>query len=98
MLFFISSSKESLPTSGTLLSFNDPAPTRSLMGAVVSNAYQLTNSDHTPGIFFIFQDLSVRIEGTFCLKFMFMNLSAGYEKKSVHLKIKKTYLKKTEIR
>ncbi|KAG2200189.1 hypothetical protein INT47_009827, partial [Mucor saturninus] len=70
-------SNETLPTSGTLLSFHDPAPTRSLMGAVVSNAYQLTDNENTPGIFFIFQDLSVRIEGTFCLKFMFMNLSAG---------------------
>ncbi|KAF1802058.1 hypothetical protein FB192DRAFT_1376039 [Mucor lusitanicus] len=66
------------PTSaGTLLSFQDPAPTRSLMGAVVSNAYQLIDHNNEPGIFFIFQDLSVRIEGTFCLNFMFINLSAG---------------------
>jgi hypothetical protein len=67
----------SKPTTGTLLSFQDPAPTRSLMGAVVSNAYQLTDHNNEPGIFFIFQDLSVRIEGTFCLNFMFINLSAG---------------------
>ncbi|GAN09336.1 VosA [Mucor ambiguus] len=68
---------DSKPTAGTLLSFQDPAPTRSLMGAVVSNAYQLTDHNNEPGIFFIFQDLSVRIEGTFCLNFMFINLSAG---------------------
>ncbi|KAI8090791.1 velvet factor [Thamnidium elegans] len=70
-------SSESVPTTGTLLTFHDPAPTRSLMGAVVSNAYQLTNGENKPGIFFVFQDLSVRIEGRFRLKFMFMNLSAG---------------------
>ncbi|CAO3655476.1 unnamed protein product [Mucor fragilis] len=66
---------DSKPTTGTLLSFQDPAPTRSLMGAVVSNAYQLTDHNNEPGIFFVFQDLSVRIEGTFCLNFMFINLS-----------------------
>ncbi|KAI8056535.1 velvet factor-domain-containing protein [Gilbertella persicaria] len=66
-----------IPTTGTLLSFQDPAPTRSLMGAVVSNAYQLTDHHNQPGIFFIFQDLSVRVEGRFSLKFMFINLSAG---------------------
>lgn len=66
-----------ISTTGTLLNFHDPAPTRSLMGAVVANAYQLTDQNHKPGIFFIFQDLSVRIEGRFCLNFMFMNLSAG---------------------
>ncbi|KAI9270060.1 velvet factor-domain-containing protein [Helicostylum pulchrum] len=70
-------SSESVPTTGTLLTFHDPAPTRSLMGAVVSNAYQLMNGENKPGIYFVFQDLSVRIEGRFCLKFMFMNLSAG---------------------
>ncbi|KAI8642958.1 velvet factor-domain-containing protein [Parasitella parasitica] len=73
----VSPATDSKPTTGTLLSFQDPAPTRSLMGAVVSNAYQLTDHKNEPGIFFIFQDLSVRIEGTFCLKFMFIDLSAG---------------------
>lgn len=47
------------------------------MGAVVSNAYQLTDQNNQQGIFFVFQDLSVRIEGTFSLKFMFIDLSAG---------------------
>ncbi|KAL7309723.1 hypothetical protein PS15m_010570 [Mucor circinelloides] len=72
-----SPANDSKPTTGTLLSFQDPAPTRSLMGAVVSNAYQLVDHNNEPGIFFIFQDLSVRIEGNFCLNFMFINLSAG---------------------
>ncbi|KAI9258474.1 rab-GTPase-TBC domain-containing protein [Sporodiniella umbellata] len=62
---------------GTLLSFEEPQPTRSLMGALVSSAYQLNDKNDQPGIFYIFQDLSVRIGGTFCLKFMFMNLAAG---------------------
>ncbi|KAG1464033.1 hypothetical protein G6F46_000668 [Rhizopus delemar] len=65
------------PSGGTLLSFEDPQPTRSLMGAVISNTYQLNDEHDRPGIFFVFQDLSVRIEGRFCLKFMFMNLAAG---------------------
>lgn len=60
------------------MSFQDPQPIRSLMGAVISNAYQLTDEHNRPGIFFVFQDLSVRIEGRFCLKFMFINLSEGY--------------------
>lgn len=47
------------------------------MGAAVSNAYQLTDQHNKPGIFFIFQDLSVRVEGRFSLKFMFINLSVG---------------------
>lgn len=63
---------------GTLVSFVDPQPIRSLMGAVVSNAYQLNDERDQPGIFFVFQDLSVRIEGKFRLKFVFMNLAAGY--------------------
>ncbi|CEG74605.1 hypothetical protein RMATCC62417_09786 [Rhizopus microsporus] len=62
---------------GTLVSFVDPQPIRSLMGAVVSNAYQLNDERDQPGIFFVFQDLSVRIEGKFRLKFVFMNLAAG---------------------
>lgn len=64
-------------TAGTLVSFQDPQPIRSLMGAVVSNAYQLTDHEGQPGIFFVFQDLSVRVEGRFTLKFMFINLSEG---------------------
>ncbi|KAG1436725.1 hypothetical protein G6F56_013434 [Rhizopus delemar] len=62
---------------GIVLSFEDPQPTRSLMGALVSNAYQLNDENEQPGVFFIFQDLSVRVSGTFCLKFIFMNLAAG---------------------
>ncbi|KAI8367430.1 velvet factor-domain-containing protein [Choanephora cucurbitarum] len=72
-----STSERFIPTTGALLTFQEPTPTRSLMGAVVSNAYQLADQNNKPGIFFIFQDLSVRIEGRFCLKFMFINLSAG---------------------
>ncbi|KAI7904123.1 velvet factor-domain-containing protein [Cokeromyces recurvatus] len=64
-------------TTGMLVSFQDPIPTRSLLGAITSNAYPLFDLNKEPGIFFIFQDLSVRIEGRFCLKFMFINLSAG---------------------
>lgn len=67
-----------IPSTGTIVSFQDPIPTRALMGAVVSNAYQLTDQNNQHGIFFVFQDLSVRVEGRFSLKFMFIDLSAGY--------------------
>lgn len=61
-----------------IMSFNEPLPIRNLMGGLVSNAYPLTDPDGEPGIFFIFQDLSVRTEGRFRLKFRLMDLSAGY--------------------
>jgi hypothetical protein len=54
-----------------------PEFVRSLMGSTVSNAYHLYNEDNVPGAYFIFHDLSVRTEGVFRLKFIFMNLAEG---------------------
>ncbi|KAG1199059.1 hypothetical protein G6F70_005271 [Rhizopus microsporus] len=54
-----------------------PEYVRNLIGSVVSNAYHLYDENSIPGIFFIFQDLSVRIEGTYTLKFVFINLAEG---------------------
>jgi hypothetical protein len=64
-------------TSGRLMTFEDPSPTKTLMGSSVSSGYQLCDANNQMGIFFVFQDLSVRIEGRFRLRFMFTNLSAG---------------------
>ncbi|RUP43333.1 velvet factor [Jimgerdemannia flammicorona] len=65
------------PTS-SVISLNEPSSTRNLMGSVISNAYQLTNDKGDLGIYFVFQDLSVRTEGRFCLRFMFTPLIVGY--------------------
>ncbi|KAI8997809.1 velvet factor-domain-containing protein [Pilobolus umbonatus] len=73
----IGSRNELKPTSGTLITLQDPTPTRTLMGAIVSNSYPLVGPDNELGVFFIFQDLSVRVEGRFRLKFSLINLSEG---------------------
>ncbi|KAI7903676.1 velvet factor-domain-containing protein [Cokeromyces recurvatus] len=54
-----------------------PNKYRNLIGSTVSNAYHLVNESNEPGIYFVFHDLSVRTEGTFSLKFIFINLAAG---------------------
>lgn len=54
-----------------------PEYVRNLIGSTVSNAYHLHNQSDQPGTYFIFHDLSVRTEGIFTLKFVFVNLAAG---------------------
>jgi hypothetical protein len=51
---------------------------RNLVGSVVSNAYELKNLADEVGTFFIFNDLSVRTEGVFTLRFLFSDLGSGY--------------------
>lgn len=53
-----------------------PEYVRNLIGSSVSNAYHLYNEEDKPGTYFIFHDISVRTEGTFTLKFVFVNLAA----------------------
>ncbi|KAJ6539675.1 velvet factor [Mycena capillaripes] len=59
-----------------------PAPaarnayTRTLVGPLSSNGYRLLDEHRKPGIFFLFQDLSVRTEGTFRLRLRLMNVGA----------------------
>jgi hypothetical protein len=43
--------------------------TRSTAGSIVSSLYHLKDTDGIQGAFFIFPDLSVRMEGTYRLKF-----------------------------
>jgi hypothetical protein len=69
----------SIPTqstgpSSTVMSLNAPSCTRNLMGHCTSSAYVLNNHLGQQGIYFIFQDLSVRTEGTFTLKFSFCDV------------------------
>jgi len=61
-------------SSSSVISLSDPSCTRNLMGSLISNAYNLTNPRGEHGVYFIFQDLSVRTEGRFSLKFSFANL------------------------
>ncbi|KAJ6515562.1 velvet factor [Mycena sanguinolenta] len=50
--------------------------TRTLVGPLSSNGYRLLDEHRKPGIFFLFQDLSVRTEGTFRLRLRLMNVGA----------------------
>ena len=42
-----------------------PQYNRNLIGSLSASAFQLTDTQGRPGIWFIMQDLSVRQEGTF---------------------------------
>ncbi|KAF8759495.1 Developmental and secondary metabolism regulator veA [Rhizoctonia solani] len=50
--------------------------TRTLVGPLSANASRLVDAENQPGIFFLFQDLSVRTEGTFRLRMRLMNVGA----------------------
>ncbi|TFK99126.1 velvet factor [Pterulicium gracile] len=50
--------------------------TRTLVGPLSANASRLLDEHRKPGIFFLFQDLSVRTEGTFRLRMRLMNIGA----------------------
>ncbi|KAF0550668.1 velvet factor [Gigaspora margarita] len=67
----------------SIKSLNPPC-TKTLAGFCTSSAYLLRDHTDQRGIYFIFQDLSVRIEGTYTLKFSFTDLreliSPTYEK------------------
>jgi hypothetical protein len=48
--------------------------TRTLVGPLSANAQRLQDEHRKPGIFFLFQDLSIRTEGTFRLRMRLMNV------------------------
>lgn len=60
-----------------IFSIKEPKYVRNLTGTLTANANHLLDDKKLPGIFFIFHDLSVRTDGWFTLKFMFMDLDAG---------------------
>jgi hypothetical protein len=49
--------------------------TRNLIGSLSASAFRLTDPDDKIGIWFILQDLSVRTEGRFRLRFAFVNVA-----------------------
>ncbi|KAG9295537.1 hypothetical protein G9A89_016635 [Geosiphon pyriformis] len=61
----------------SIISLNSPTHTRTLVGSINSNAYVLTNHEGQRGIYFIFQDLSVRTEGQYTLHFSFTALPSN---------------------
>ncbi|CAG8806251.1 33262_t:CDS:1, partial [Gigaspora margarita] len=61
------------PTSSTM-SLNPPFGVKTLAGSCASSAYLLRDHTDQRGVYFIFQDLSVRIKGTYTLKFSFTDL------------------------
>jgi hypothetical protein len=48
--------------------------TRNLIGSLAASAFRLTDPDDRIGIWFVLQDLSVRTEGQFRLRFSFVNV------------------------
>lgn len=51
--------------------------TRTLVGPLCANASKLADEHRKAGIFFLFQDLSIRTEGAFCLRIRLMNVGAS---------------------
>jgi hypothetical protein len=54
---------------------NQSTYSRNLIGSTVVNAARLRDTQDELGIWFVFQDLSIRSEGTFHLKFSFIDLT-----------------------
>jgi hypothetical protein len=59
--------------------YSSPAPsggtfTRNLIGSLTASAFRLIDDHDELGIWFVLQDLSIRTEGVFRLKFSFLNL------------------------
>lgn len=52
-------------------------PHKNLIGSLVSTGFKLYDTNERPGIWFIFQDLSIRTEGEFKLRFSFVQTNHG---------------------
>ncbi|KAF9515267.1 hypothetical protein BS47DRAFT_804058 [Hydnum rufescens UP504] len=70
------SSLEGIHTSFNSLS-NRPVEVHNLLGPIHASAARLLDDQDRPGIFFVFQDLSIRTEGQFRLKINLMTIAAG---------------------
>lgn len=51
--------------------------TRNLIGSLAASAFRLCDTEDRVGIWFVLQDMSVRTEGSFRLKFSFVNVGRG---------------------
>ncbi|KAF8272115.1 velvet factor [Lactarius quietus] len=72
--------EQASPTSSSSTLTNIPLPghayTRTLVGPLSANACRLLDEHRKPGVFFLFQDLSIRTEGRFRLRLRLMNVGA----------------------
>ncbi|PAV21332.1 developmental regulator [Pyrrhoderma noxium] len=71
-----SGSKAPSSPSSTSVTLPRHSYTRTLVGPLSANAARLNDEHRKPGIFFLFQDLSIRTEGTFKLRLRLMNVGA----------------------
>jgi hypothetical protein len=60
------------------------AYTRNLIGSLAATGFKLHDLSDTLGIWFVFQDLSVRTEGEFRLKLSFVNLEDTIRNSQIH--------------
>jgi hypothetical protein len=70
---YLPPSKEPNPGPPTPAS-NSSSCSRNLIGSLSATSFKLTDTDGKTGLWFIFQDLSIRTEGMFRLKFTFFDL------------------------
>lgn len=72
--------EQASPSSSSSTVANIPLPghvyTRTLVGPLSANACRLLDEHRKPGVFFLFQDLSIRTEGRFRLRLRLMNVGA----------------------
>ncbi|KAH9179567.1 velvet factor-domain-containing protein [Lactarius sanguifluus] len=72
--------EQASPSSSSSTIANIPLPghvyTRTLVGPLSANACRLLDEHRKPGVFFLFQDLSIRTEGRFRLRLRLMNVGA----------------------
>ncbi|PVV02595.1 hypothetical protein BB560_002948 [Smittium megazygosporum] len=59
-----------------VLSLGEPKKINNLIGTTVSSSFFLLDHNNESGVFFIFNDLSIRTEGRFRLRFTFVNIES----------------------
>ncbi|TIC32188.1 hypothetical protein E3Q11_00488 [Wallemia mellicola] len=60
----------------TQASLTSDKPIRNLLGSLTAEGTRLRDTENNQGIFFCFQDLSVRVEGVFTLRFSLVDIEA----------------------
>ncbi|EIM24234.1 hypothetical protein WALSEDRAFT_62056 [Wallemia mellicola CBS 633.66] len=60
----------------TQASLTSDKPIRNLLGSLTAEGTRLRDMENNQGIFFCFQDLSVRVEGVFTLRFSLVDIEA----------------------
>jgi len=70
--------------------------TRNLIGSLAASAFRLADPDDRIGIWFVLQDLSVRTEGNFRLRFSFVNVGVPPESTTPGQVAKASQINKTK--